>query len=384
MELTKGGTMKLYEEFKLYETMWDSPLVEAKEDTEKLIVFAGQELADKFLRLKSKLKSPENDLYYWIKKKTPEELRAFLATIEGTKSKTQVKKDFAEQGAELVCDSEHWKVYHITTFEASQKYGRDTKWCITGINNWGDEYWNEYRENGIQFYFLITKGDYDPRGKYSKIAIATCEQTTGGHSCEVFNQQDTPIPLASVPYIDEITLPGIDMENIQNDIKCFECGIILETEEDIMFGPQGECYCKDCFNSIYYRCKNCGELHWAHIASFEDEYGNKFCLDCCDFDKQNKKKIQFISKVNSLENFSYKISCKNPFKSFTGLVKSKADLQRRISNAISIISIDGGKSTKIEVSSMATGELIFETTGLNNNTVKEVMIAVEKYINSYN
>jgi hypothetical protein len=63
--------MRLFEEFKLYETMWDN-LNEAKADTERLVTFAGQELADRFQAIKNKLKSPENDLYYWIKNKTPE------------------------------------------------------------------------------------------------------------------------------------------------------------------------------------------------------------------------------------------------------------------------------------------------------------------------
>lgn len=374
--------MFLNEEFlKLWEEL--SELNEAKADTERLIAFAGQELADKFLSLRSKLKSPENDLYYWIKNKTPEELEAFLTEVEETKSKTQVKKDLADQGAELVCESEHWKVYHITSFEASQKYGRDTKWCITGINNWGDRYWNEYIENGIQFYFLITKGEYDPRGKYSKIAIAACEQTTGNYSCEVFNQQDTHMALNSIPYIEEIKIPGIDLSKMENKISCFECGVEINPEE-IFYGPHEECYCKDCFDNNYYRCKNCDELQYAYIASFEDEHGDKFCFDCCGYDQQSEKKVQFMSKVNDLENFSYEISCDNPFRSFTGLVASKAGLHLRVLNAISVIPAAGVKSTKVEVVSEATGELVYETTGVSKNTTKELMAAVEKYINSYN
>jgi hypothetical protein len=368
--------MFLNENFlKLWEEL--SELNEAKADTEKLINFAGEELANKFLDLKSKLKAPENDLYYWIKK-TPEELEAFLTKVEETKSNTQVKKE-ADQGAKLVCSSEHWNVYHITTFEASQKYGRDTKWCITGINNWGDKYWNEYIENGIQFYFLITKGDYDPRGKYSKIAIAVCEYPP---SCEVFNQQDTRMTLDKIPYIEEIKIPGVDLENIYNAVICFDCGEELSNE--IFYGPHDECYCKDCFDNNYYRCKNCGELHYAYIASFEDEHGDKFCLDCCDYDQQSKKKVQFMSKVTDLENFSYEISCENPYRNFTGLVDSKVGLHSRVLNAISAIPAAGVKSTKVEVISEATGELVYETTGVSNNTTKELMTAVEKYINSYN
>jgi hypothetical protein len=134
-------------------------LFEAKADTQRLIDFAGEDIANRFLAVKDKLKSPENDLYYWIKNKTVDELKQAISAAENTKSNTQMKKDIADQGAELVADTAHWRVYHITTFAASQKYGRDTQWCITGVNNYGDKYWKDYTKRGVEFYFLITK-DY--------------------------------------------------------------------------------------------------------------------------------------------------------------------------------------------------------------------------------
>ena len=147
--------MKLFEELKLYEEMWE--LTESKADRQKLVDFAGEELANRYLAIKNRLKAPENDLYYWIKNKSVDELKQTVLELETTKSNTQATKELAEEGAVLIQDTPHWKVYHITTFEASQKYGRDTKWCITGINNYGDKYWNEYTNAGIKFYFLISK-----------------------------------------------------------------------------------------------------------------------------------------------------------------------------------------------------------------------------------
>ena len=46
----------------LYEEL--SVLNEAKADIQRLIDFVGSEYADKFLAIKHRLKSPENDLYY--------------------------------------------------------------------------------------------------------------------------------------------------------------------------------------------------------------------------------------------------------------------------------------------------------------------------------
>ena len=168
--------LNLYEEF--------SEINESKADTLKLVNFAGEDLANRFLAVKNRLTAPENDLYYWIKNKTPEELESAISSLENTRTKTQVKKELSEVGAELVDETEHWKVYHITTFEAAQKYGRDTKWCITGIDGYGDKYWKEYTEDaGVNFYFLITKGAYDPRGTDSKFALALYSHELG----EVFN-----------------------------------------------------------------------------------------------------------------------------------------------------------------------------------------------------
>ena len=184
-------------------------LSEAKADTQKLIDFAGEDLANRFLAIKNRLKSPENDLYYWIKNKTVDELEDFVTDIENTESKSQKSKNIADQGAKLILNTPHWKVYHISTFEASQKYGRDTKWCITGSDGYGDKYWREYTDDdGVEFYFLITKGHYDPRGKYSKIAIAMYPDDDD--EMEIFNQQDEKISHDEIPYYKELKeLPRI-------------------------------------------------------------------------------------------------------------------------------------------------------------------------------
>lgn len=364
---------------KLYEEL--SELNESKADTQKLVDFAGEELANKFLNAKSKLKAPENDLYYWIKNKTPDELEAYLVQVENTKSNTQIKKEI-DKGAELVCDTEHWSVYHITTFEASQKYGRDSKWCITGINDWGDKYWNQYTESGIDFYFLITKGEYDPRGTDSKFAIAINKEQ---NYCEVFNQQDTQIPLSKIPYIDEVKLPTTNLIDLFNKIVCFECGDIIE-EADTYYGPHEECYCKNCFDSIYFRCKECSEFHFAYVASFEDEHGDKFCLDCYDYNRRDKKitaAIADIEGLEGLETFSYEVNAKGPYRHFTGITKSKDDLYRRILSAISNGTVSNKDSTNVRVISLATGEIIYETTGVGPGTTKELADAVEKYLNEH-
>ncbi len=271
--------MFLNEEFL---NIWEklSELNESKADTQRLIDFAGEDLANRFLTVKSKLKSPENDIYYWLKK-TPEELEAFLSSTEQNKSKTQIKKEVAGQGAKLVCSTQHWDVYNITTYEAAQIYGRDTKWCITGINNWGDSHWQDYKYNkGADFYFLITKENYDPRALDSKFAIAIYPD---GETYEAFNQKDGQVLIEDIKYIDEVKIPGVDLWILESrGPRCSVCN-------DFVFNEEGE---YDSFNNLF--CPTCwnSELH-----EWIDSNGNKI---------SRNKMTANTSKTSSGTNKSFK------------------------------------------------------------------------------
>jgi hypothetical protein len=251
-------TMFLNEDFLvLYEML--SELNESKADTQKLIDFAGEDLANRFLTVKSRLKAPENDLYYWIKNKQPEDLEATVFELENTKSSSRIRKD-AIDGGVLVYETDHWKVYHITSFEASKYYGRDTKWCITGINDYGDKYWKQYTESGIQFYFLITKGEYNPRGRNSKFAFAIKQTNAGYYYCEIYDQQDNRVTsLKKIPYSSDIKIPAIDMSKLivaapadSRDVTlCHYCGQIVDDNTgwhvESCITIYDEICCQDCW-----------------------------------------------------------------------------------------------------------------------------------------
>ena len=250
--------MLLNEEFiTIYEEL--SELNEAKADTQKLIDFAGKNLADRFLAIKDRLKTPENDLYYWIKNKTPDDLEQTILKIENTKSGNKAKKEIADQGAKLVCESEHWLVYHITSFEAAQVYGRDTKWCITGIDGAGDHYWNGYKKEGATFYFFISKVNYDPRGRDSKFSLAIYPHEVYWFNdeidfeYEVYNQVDWQLSdLSAIPYIEEVQIPGIDFNRLVNREEnsggiCDDCQ--SEVDEDELLGTAyGNFVCERCWD----------------------------------------------------------------------------------------------------------------------------------------
>ena len=249
-------------------------LTEAKADTQKLIDFAGKELADRFIAVRARLKTPENDLYYWIKNKTVRELEQAVLTAENSKSKTQQKKE-TERGAELVCETDHWKVYHITTYEAAQKYGRDSKWCITGVNNYGDRYWKSYTSQGVKFYFLITKGEYDPRGYDSKFALALYPDR---RTLRVFNQQDSNVNFSEIPYSDAISIPDIDLNELTDGHYCENCGDDL-LEGDEWIGPDGSTYCDACFHERFALCDYCQE-YFDHDDMKELPNSEYVCNSC--------------------------------------------------------------------------------------------------------
>ena len=249
-----------YEFLNLYEEL--STLNEGKADTQRLVDFAGQELADRFLAIRNKLKSPENDLYYWIKNKTPGELDAYIGDRESTKSATQIKKEISENGAELIDETDLWKVYHITTYEAAQKYGRDTKWCITGINNWGDKYWKEYKEKGVEFYFLITKGEYDPRAEDCKFALAIYDD---GKHYEAFDQKDGQLFLDWIDGIEDIKIPGVNLKSLESYGEyCVHCGDPVFNGE-AYYDPFDEPYCETCYRDAYGDTRDADDYEYSYI-----------------------------------------------------------------------------------------------------------------------
>lgn len=141
---------------------------ESKEDIDKFISWAGKDLADRFFIQKDRLTGKDRDIYTWIgkeksvgKDKAINELDAKLKELE-SKPTNKEKVSIAKEGAKKIYSDNKWDVYNITTPEAANKYGKDTKWCITG-NNVGNNdldgkaFFDSYVEHGAEFYYFIPK-----------------------------------------------------------------------------------------------------------------------------------------------------------------------------------------------------------------------------------
>ena len=169
-------------------------------------------LVNKFETMRKNLKSPQNDYYYWIKQNNLKELRNFLDDTEVTLQSKKEEEDKVKQGAKLLYSKDGWKVYEITNYEASAKYGKGTKWCISGSRRWsnnedGRQYWDGYVEKGIKFYFFIDKDGH-------KYALALYPN----NDFELFNELDAPIGyIPDAPIVKEIPVDYYT----KNDFRVF-------------------------------------------------------------------------------------------------------------------------------------------------------------------
>jgi signal peptidase I len=98
--------------------------------------------------------------------KSLSELQSLVSSKENYKSRSE-KRFIAQKGAEVTYEDDRFLVLYITTKDASKKYGKGTKWCISAEK---DNQWDYYYKNrGSRFYFII---DYKTKFKtLSKIAV---------------------------------------------------------------------------------------------------------------------------------------------------------------------------------------------------------------------
>ena len=191
----------------------ESLLNEAKADIDRFIEWGGQELYDRFLKQKNRLQGQQKDIMYWTSKKNPhepEELDAILTELEGKKTRSQSDAE-AKAGAEKVAENENWEVYKINTFAASQKYGKNAQWCISGSKRWvrGDmqpeTYWNQYTQRDhVQFYFFLRKDETD---KFAFAIYPNGNRAVYNAKDEWMNKTQINKELNDAPAVDGVFLP---------------------------------------------------------------------------------------------------------------------------------------------------------------------------------
>lgn len=219
-------------------------ITESKQDQEKFKQWLTQELTknkipttqsgvttkvdqlyNDFINNKYSFKSPQNDIYYWMK----QPIDTFISFIDNLNNQTiqkQQLKALEDKGSKLLYKDANWRIYEITNYEASAKYGKGTKWCISGSKYWnngehGAEHFNRYKNyEGCDFYFFINKNDE----KWC-LVIYTSGDFEGLY--QIFNAEDIEVSsIPNAPKVEQInvnytTTPDSEL----NDIITKENGI---------------------------------------------------------------------------------------------------------------------------------------------------------------
>lgn len=196
----------------LGESLDSSVINEAKEDWEKFREWCGNDsVYDRFVRVQKRLVGKQRDIYYWMglekslgKHGAMQELLAMLRDVESTPTKRE-REASARDGATLLYDANGWKVYKIETLEASQKYGKNTTWCISGDGEGGNydaaDFWGGYED---KTYFFIHGDD-----KYALI------WERGASGWEIWNAEDFRVPFVkdapAVPGLPDISRPNPEL-----------------------------------------------------------------------------------------------------------------------------------------------------------------------------
>ena len=129
---------------------------ESKDDINKFIKWAGEDLANKFFKLKDRLQGEEKDIYYWMGL-NKQDLAFRLKEVEETPTKKERDK-LAKEGSEKIYEDDKWLVLRIDNYEASRRYGKSTKWCISGDrDDCGSRFFDIYTGGLNDIYFYIQK-----------------------------------------------------------------------------------------------------------------------------------------------------------------------------------------------------------------------------------
>ena len=124
----------------------------------------------KQLKARSLLKGAEADISPWIKKRFAD-FTAFIDSKFNILKKKDIDKE-TEKDVEHVFENNLVTIVSPNTYEASKKYGANTKWCISGRDR---SHWDRYINSHLKIYFIIAKTGS------KKLAVITHPKRSDGH-----------------------------------------------------------------------------------------------------------------------------------------------------------------------------------------------------------
>ena len=160
--------------------------------------------AFKILKQRGVLKGGEGDISPWVKKPFPE-FQKFVQEKQAQFQQKNLQKQTAS-AADKVFENDRCLVVVPHTYEASCKYGANTKWCTA--SNKTDSHWSLYRKNNIRFYYIV------PKDGSNKFAVAVSPHTIDvtDINTETYNALDRLVKLD--PIIKKFRIPKTLFKNI--------------------------------------------------------------------------------------------------------------------------------------------------------------------------
>lgn len=135
-----------------------------------------QRTVDVFWTLRHRVKAPENDIDWWIKKPFAD-LKRFVDGFDTRKRSERRSDEHArkaeENGAVLLGRKGGYEIWYVPSYEAAVELGRfyknaSAEWCISTDN---DEYFNR-NYSDYEFLFLIYDDpDECPEEGFGKLAV---------------------------------------------------------------------------------------------------------------------------------------------------------------------------------------------------------------------
>jgi len=146
--------------------------------------------AFKILKQRQILKGSEGDISPWVKKPFAE-FQKFVQEKQAQFQQKNLQKQTAS-AADKVFENDKCIVVVPHTYEASCKYGANTKWCTA--SNKTNEHWEQYTKNNVKFYYIIPK---DNSGKFA-VAVYPHPPEETDVTSETYNAQDRLVELPLV------------------------------------------------------------------------------------------------------------------------------------------------------------------------------------------
>jgi hypothetical protein len=134
-----------------------------------------------FQKKKQGMPKDKRDIFQWDAKELEEFFKDHKSSSE---KRIESKGKFVK-----IHEDEDILIVRADDRDASEFWGKGTRWCITGEGS----YYSDYRDRGVVFYFAIDK-KAENKDKWSKVAICVSDDKVEYYAADDSSQRFENIP----------------------------------------------------------------------------------------------------------------------------------------------------------------------------------------------